>query len=73
MEGGTPYHTGVDEGSDHNPTRMHAPILVSDGVMDVNIVRDRFAAEAAEIDSAIRDYVVGKLEELQREWPELGV
>ena len=73
MEGGTPYHTGVDEGSDRNPTRMHAPILVADGTMDVSVVRERFAAEGEEIEPSVRDYVVRKLEELELDWPDIGV
>ena len=48
MEGGTPYHTGVDEGSDRNPTRMHAPILVADGEGGLMEIERRLCAPRVE-------------------------
>ena len=72
MEGESPYHAAIDNGSIGGANRRHAPILVADGVMPIRAVADRFRVDSTDIDPAVRDYVITRLERLQTEYPEIG-
>ncbi len=55
-------HERVDAGEE-NPAKNRTPILVPDGLFRHQEVRERFLAESAEIDPAVRNFVSEKLEQ----------
>lgn len=63
LDGSAPVHTGVREESAH-AGNMSTPILVADGVLDVEGVDQKFRADSAGIDPDVRRYVISKLEAL---------
>lgn len=63
LDGSAPVHTGVSEGSGY-AADMSAPILVADGALDVEGVEQKFRADSAGIDPAVRRYVISQLEAL---------
>ena len=66
MDGGLPSHSGVSESSrtGSRAGNMAAPLLVSDGTLDVEHVTERFLTDSEEIDPEVRQYVSLKLKEL---------
>jgi hypothetical protein len=57
-------HTGIDDG-EQTPFANCTPILVPDGVFPAGLVREQFLNRSAQIDEAIREFVLAKIREFE--------
>lgn len=55
-------HYAIDSG-DTNPTKNCAPMMVADGRMPVETVREAFSKHSSALDAGIRELVISRLDE----------